>query len=807
MVPSNTASVAEVESTESPGVSVFGQPHEEEPKIVCFGTVPDISARCSRPGSSTISSSFEVCLESSERFTAKDYPEICGRIMSTHGQMVQGLLDEGTLHLHVMCAFENESTGQKKTQGFSQIPCLLEITVYGPLGLFDEIGSWFEEYDIYLQDPRICHMNVKYSNPQRLSSDDPNSFPLVSEVIAQKLQWVRLHAIPELPDVLDMISSDLELEETPQPSAIKTCLQRHQKQALTFMLRREEERQFDSKQPNIWESINTDDRQFFFNRVSNVDQREEPQQFYGGIIADPMGLGKTLTMIALVATDLEGDNNAPYVVSDMDDVPSVSATLVIVPPPLLGTWEEQLAWHVHDGGLTFRRHHGKSRLAEVDVLDNCNIVLTTYHTVSSEWRAGRAVDLSALFSVRWKPHFIRNGNSHMAKAVCTLSAGSRWAVTGTPIQNHLSDLATLLRFIRVHPYNDPKRFDSDISRLWKSGEDDEAAKRLKRLSACVLLRRPKGTISLPPRQDLQYPVLFTKAERAVYDRIREKAITRLNEALDHDSELTRSGIYVNILQQIESLRLCCDLGLRYQTRHDTSAMRPSPRVYDWASAAQSAFNSRREMGAIVCLQCSSVIDLTETLLEDSTSKGGLQFSRCMKLACSECWHKLLQAGRPMDCGHNPPCPSAPVSLSSSAFEETPDEEVASPAAAESLILPSKVEALITDLMALPSDTKCLTLTVASRAYLMEPHWNPNLEEQALARIHRLGQTRDVTTVRFFMKDSIEEQVMRVQESKKHLASVLLSAHDGGQMDESLSGLEVRCQSKAHGAPTDVLLWF
>jgi SNF2 family DNA or RNA helicase len=83
----------------------------------------------------------------------------------------------------------------------------------------------------------------------------------------------------------------------------------------------------------------------------------------------------------------------------------------------------------------------------------------------------------------------------------------------------------------------------------------------------------------------------------------------------------------------------------------------------------------------------------------------------------------------------------------------------------------------------------LTLTEASRAYLMEPHWNPTIEEQALARIHRIGQTRQVTTVRFYIRDSFEERVMEVQESKKNLAGVLLSGHDGGHVDDSLGALQ------------------
>ncbi|KAH6867419.1 SNF2 family N-terminal domain-containing protein [Thelonectria olida] len=857
-------------------LSVSIQTTKEAGELVCFGTLPEISARCGRPGSGEIPPPLQVQIESSDRFSAKDFPEVRGRIPTTHGQMIQGLLDEKSLRLHGLCTFQTEPAGQRPSRGYTQIPCMLEVTVYGPLELFDEIGSWFEEYDIFLQDPQVCYLDVKYCNPQRLSSDDLASCPLVSEVVARKSGLVHLQVITERPDLLDILDSNVDLEEAPQPPMIRTALKRHQRQALTFMLRREIGWAFDCKQSNIWEAIDTDEGQFFLNRVSNTDQTEEPPQFYGGIIADPMGLGKTLTMIALVVTDLESVKNSTVHMSvDEDHKHDAAATLIIVPPPLLGTWEEQLAEHVYDGGLKCRRHHGKFRLTEIEEVDPLNVVLTTYHTVSAEWKVGKAANKSPLFSIRWRrvildeAHFVRNGNSQTAHAVCALSAVSRWAVTGTPIQNRLSDLATLLKFIRVYPYDDPKCFDADISRLWKSGQDEEAVKRIKRLSACLLLRRAKGTIRLPPRRDLQCPVEFTRAERAMYDEILHQAVTRIDEALHQDSELTRSGVYVNVLQQIESLRLFCNLGLHYHTRHDKPMVQSSPEACDWGNVAQHTFNARREMGPIVCLQCSSAVDLTETLLDDLTTMQSPQFSRCMKLTCSECSYKLSRAAWPMECGHNPPCPTAPVSLSSAAFEGA-SGEVASPMLAQSIGLPSKVEALVADIKTLPPDVKwcvslsqpaiarlqltprsvvfstwrltldiveaglnqagvtsirfdgkvpqkerqvvvnrfrtdpdvrimlltlsCgaagLTLTVASRAYLMEPHWNPSLEEQALARIHRLGQTREITTIRFFVRNSFEEQVMRVQESKKHLACVLLSPHDGGQTDDSLGGLQM-----------------
>ena len=300
----------------------------------------------------------------------------------------------------------------------------------------------------------------------------------------------------------------------------------------------------------------------------------------------------------------------------------------------------------------------------------------------------------------------------MAHAICALDSVSRWAVTGTPIQNRLSDLAALLKFIRIYPYTDPKRFDADISGFWKSGEDEEAVKRLKRLSACLLLRRAKGTINLPPRRDMQCPVDFTREEKAAYDNIRQQAIIRIDEALHRNSEESRTGVYVNVLQQIESLRLFCNLGLYYHTRHD-KFLQSYPETDNWASVAQQTFNVQREMGLIICLQCSSSLEMTETLLDDSTATQQCPlFSRCLKFVCGDCAHKLGRAGSTAACGHSPSCPIAPVSTSSSTIEEV--SELISPQTKTlSVGLPSKVEALVSDLKTLPPNTKWYFSSAAS----------------------------------------------------------------------------------------------
>lgn len=298
----------------------------------------------------------------------------------------------------------------------------------------------------------------------------------------------------------------------------------------------------------------------------------------------------------------------------------------------------------------------------------------------------------------------------MSQAVCALESKSRWAVTGTPIQNRLGDLATLFKFIRAHPYTDQKRFDIDISRLWKDGEYEEAIKRLKRLSACMLLRRPKGTVDLPARRDMQCPVNFNAEEKALYDKLRNETITRINEALKGDIGRSRTGMYVNVLQQIESLRLVCNLGVHYHTRHN-KALAASLEGDNWASTAQGAFNvQRREIETPVCIQCGSTLEFSETLLEDpSVPRQSAQFFSCLKFVCADCTQ--MQSSRVLECGHNPRCPVAAVATNSSALESSP-EEIQTETSATSTGLSSKVEALITDIRTLPWNDKWYSLNLS-----------------------------------------------------------------------------------------------
>jgi hypothetical protein len=295
----------------------------------------------------------------------------------------------------------------------------------------------------------------------------------------------------------------------------------------------------------------------------------------------------------------------------------------------------------------------------------------------------------------------------MAKAICSLPATSRWAVTGTPIQNRLGDLVALLKFLQAHPYNDASRFEADITHLWKTGKVEEAVKRLKRLSECLLLRRPKETIKLPSRRDLQCVVEFNVNERALYDEIKSQTIANFKGNTPESPGRSVSTTSVNIIQQINSLRMICNLGLHYHLRYDNTATEVGSQGQSkWAEVAQQTFDFQFEARSMICHYCSSSLDIAETLLSEPDTQIQSRFSQCLRFICSECTQRLYKGSKSVSCGHSTPHPTAPVSTSRTELE---GEIFPMPSMEDyqtSLVgLPSKVTSLVMQLQAQPADVK------------------------------------------------------------------------------------------------------
>ncbi|KAL7814678.1 SNF2 family N-terminal domain-containing protein [Trichoderma aethiopicum] len=821
---------------------------DTEKETVCFGMITGVSGVCQLMRSSPLHK-FPVTLTDPQHFESSDVAPVKGQIDPQFTYITYALLDEQNLELEIICSLETGNVSKARSARPLSTPCRLNIVLYGDIRLLEQVGSFFEEHDLYLQDPLCCSRNVLYQNPHKLcDASGPGIW--TSDLGREHAKSAIIGTTQPRPELIDILNSQEDLVTAQQPGSIRSTMKSHQLQALTFMLQREQGWAWDGSRPDLWEFCPESTGSYYLNRVSGAAQVEEPPQFYGGIIADSMGLGKTLSMISLIASDLLLNIQHPSSITGANAEESSGRTLIVVPPPLLDAWEEQLKQHVFPNSIAWRRHHGKFRIAHESDLEECLVILTTYQTISSEWTDNSDTKHSLLFQIRWRriildeAHLIRNSGTRMSRAICSLSSVSRWAVTGTPIQNRLGDLTALLRFLQIYPYSDEHIFNADMSSLWKVGRIDEAVKRLKRLAGCILLRRPKTIIQLPSRHDFQRFVDLAPAERELYQDFRMRTKSHMEQALSADGTFTKAYSYANMLQRIEAMRMICNLGVHYRVRYDLQAYNDQT-SQSWAESAQNMFNIRRGISSIRCRLCLCVADSTELAVDETAPPS--MFSQCLEFVCSTCIpirsvHQVLRS-----CSHENLCPTASVSTE---IFDTDDASWLSMAQLGAG-LPTKISLLIQDLQSQPHNVKCvvfsswrttleiielglkqtgipclrfdgkvaqkdrhavverfrkdptirvllltiscgavgLTLTEASRAYLMEPHWNPTLEDQALARIHRIGQTKEVTTIRFIVKDSFEERVVELQQSKTDLAEVIHRQNESSQSAEARRPLE------------------
>jgi len=301
-------------------------------------------------------------------------------------------------------------------------------------------------------------------------------------------------------------------------------------------------------------------------------------------------------------------------------------------------------------------------------------------------------------------HVIRNIHSQISKSVCALSAAARWAVTGTPIQNRVGDLAALLKFIRAYPYGDIRQFDHDIGRVWKTGDVEEAAQKLKKLSAGLILRRPKTVIELPHRDDLKCSIDFTAQERKVYDQLKNNTIAQIEEAYGGGD---KKAAYINVIKRINAMRMMCNLGLHYDTRRDLASTNNSTAA-SWTDQAQSIFNSEREMDRVICANCRAKCDLVSVIVTPESRVKPL-FTQCLRYFCSDCVQEYNRRQKTITCGHSPPDPVAPVSLEPLDLEGEARFPVQG-GAVPLIQLSSKVAALVSQLVSLPHDIKRLVLS-------------------------------------------------------------------------------------------------
>ena len=423
----------------------------------------------------------------------------------------------------------------------------------------------------------------------------------------------------------------------------------------------------------------------------------------GGCLADDMGLGKTITVIAL---HLKRARREP--------------TLVVCPASLLGNWQREIARFAP--GVPVRRFHGPDRTLE-DLAGG--FVLTTYGTMRTT--APRLAEQRWGMVVADEAQHVKNPYSATAKALRTIPSPARVALTGTPVENNLSELWAPLDWTTPGLLGPLKSFRARHARAVENGEDEEAVRRLARLVRPFLLRRKKsdpGIVpELPPKTETDHPVPLTREQAALYEAVvRESLLT-----IETSEGIARRGL---VLKLLGALKQICD--------HPALFLKEE-------AAAGSDGRLLARSGKLALLD-----ELLDTLLAEDGS--ALVFTQYVGMARLITAHLASRA--------------VPVEL---LHGGTPVPE------RERMVDRFQSGATPVLVLSLKAAGTGLNLTRAGHVIHFDRWWNPAVEEQATDRAYRIGQTQPVQVHRLITEGTVEDRIAEMLESKRALADAILGS--------------------------------
>ncbi|XP_050296168.1 transcription termination factor 2 [Anthonomus grandis grandis] len=614
----------------------------------------------------------------------------------------------------------------------------------------------------------------------------------LSTLNAQKA--VTLDRLQQLHGALLTCPKEDDLEN--DPKGIKVPLMPHQRRALAWLMFRE---------------------------------KEKPS---GGILADDMGLGKTLTMIALILKTLiieREDKDSDYENRDEfigKHTKFDGGSLIVCPASLINQWGGEIEKMLKHGMLSYNLYHGAKREKYPKELAKYDVVITTYAIIKNEnEKRGPA------FRVKWRriildeAHQIRNHKSQTSEACCQLAGKSRWALTGTPLHNKELDMYALLKFLRCSPFD-----DLQVWKRWVGDKSLGGSERLHTVISSLMLRRTKAELmqkgqltALPEKKWLLVKVEMDESEQAVYHKVlifsqtlfsqflhqravknqdyadfhgqgnnvhneeynkmREKLLKlnkvknvsqheilvlllRLRQICCHPSLITamldddipdldisdEDKEQLNILEQLKKLNLEDDedvykpeeaiaesvhvnkVNLKEATKghlHPSdpvfAAERPSSKIKKMIKVLKTEVLSKGDK-AIVVSQWPSYL----RLLSDHLRNLGIEIDQL---------DGTVPVNKRQEMVNNFNNPKSSVKVL---------------------------------LLSLTAGGVGLNLVGANHLFLLDLHWNPQLENQAQDRIYRMGQNKPVFVYKFMTVDSIEERIKGLQDNKLAMAEGILT---------------------------------
>ena len=428
---------------------------------------------------------------------------------------------------------------------------------------------------------------------------------------------------------------------------------------------------------------------------------------FGGILADDMGLGKTLQMIAVfLAWKREGQKGT---------------SLVVCPASLVYNWKEELARFAPALNAETLTGTQKERKEKISRYQEWDVLITSYDLLKRDIHEYEGCQFRG--QVLDEAQYIKNHTTAAAKAVKLIHSQVRYALTGTPIENRLSELWSIFDYLMpgfLYTYED---FKKNVEMPIVKNQDKYVSDNLRRMTAPFIMRRLKKDVlkDLPDKLEKVCYAAFDTKQQKLYDG----QVVHMQAMLEEQADAEFVQNKLKILAELTRLRqVCCDPSLLYEAYDGGSAKR---------EACMELISQAIEGGhrMLIFSQFTSMLEL----LEQDLKAAHIEWYKITGETAKE---KRIELVRDFNEG------TVPVFL-----------------------------------ISLKAGGTGLNLTGADVVIHYDPWWNLAVQNQATDRAHRIGQKNIVTVYKLIAKNSIEEKILEMQEVKKHLADEILSGEMGG----------------------------
>lgn len=442
----------------------------------------------------------------------------------------------------------------------------------------------------------------------------------------------------------------------------------------------------------------------------------------GGCLADDMGLGKTIQTLALLLYNKENykgdEKKVMHENLTLFENPVQKLTsLIVVPASLLYNWESEVRRFSPD--LRVYSYKGNQRRKAVSYFYYYDIILTSYHTLRQD------IDIVSQFRFHYvildESQVIKNPASMVFRTVIRLKSDYRLVLTGTPVENSLTDLWTQLNFINPGLLGNIAFFRREYAKPIEKNKDDGKELQLRKIIKPFILRRTKEMVArdLPPVSDQTVYCDMTEEQGELYEK--EKSAIR-NSILRNIESAGKEKSAIMVLQGL--------MKLRQISNHPVMA-------YEDSKAGSGKFETvLHDMESVISeghkiLVFSSFVKHLE-LYSDALTRKRIRFSLLTGASVNR--EKIVNA-----------------------FQFDASNRIF--------------------LISLKAGGVGLNLTAADYVFILDPWWNPAAEIQALNRAHRIGQDKSVFVYRYISTGSIEEKIIRLQEKKSQLADTFVQSNN------------------------------